>query len=177
MPSGLGVGIALGLLVGVLVGALGALGVVHAQQPDQAAEFITDQRLAAYRAYAEQVASTNNVVDQALATARRQQDEDDGSPPDPTGATDAALELAQSRLNDRTRDVDVLASDPVREAYDANHRAQDDVLVATRSLFADGTIPSTDDIDAVETQVLGVRRLQPPATLVQVVSQEVAASR
>lgn len=168
----------LGVLLGALLGALGTLAVVHAQQPDKAAAFLTEQRLAAYRAYAEQVASTNDVVDQAMASAERKRldlEIGEGSPIDPTGATPQALDLAQSRLDARTRDVEILASRPVREAYDANRRAQDDVITATRALFADSIVPSVADLDAVETKVLAARRVQAPATLVAVVSQELAA--
>lgn len=167
------------LLIGATLGAVTVLVVTQPRQPDPAAQFVTDQRLAAYRAYSDEVLRANDVVDQAMAAVavQRLDVEDDGANPDPTGATARALALERSRLTTRLQDIDILASEPVRRAFKDNQRAQDDVLVAVEALFEDGAVPSTEDYTVAERKRLAVRQQQAPATLVPVIRDELSADQ
>ena len=126
-----------GVLVGALLGAMAAFLVVQAQQPDRAAEFMIDQRLKAYQAYADEVATANTLEDKAMAAVVSDLDAEDGDGPDPTGAKPEALAQERLRLDARMRDVDLLGSEPVRTAFRDNHQEQDEAwLLCSRCTTA-----------------------------------------
>ena len=83
--------LAIGILVGALLGAMTVFLVVQAQRPDRAVEFMIDQRLKAYQAYADEVATANDLEDKAMAAVVPDLDAEDGDGPDPTGAKPEAL--------------------------------------------------------------------------------------
>lgn len=167
----------IGLLVGALLGAVAVFLVVQAQRPDRAAEFMIDQRLKAYQAYADEVATANDLEDAAMAAVVPDLDAEDGEGPNPTGAKPRALAQERLRLDARMRDVDLLGSEPVRTAFRDNHQEQDQVLVAVLSLYDGDDAPTTDDYRAVQRTILGVRSKQTPATLVLVIRDELAAGQ
>lgn len=167
----------IGVLLGAVLGAVTAYVVVQSQRPDRAAEFMIDQRLRAYRAYADEVATANLLEDKAMAAVVPDLDAEDGEGPDPTGAKPAALAQERLRLDARMRDIDLLGSEPVRAAFRDNHQEQDEALAAVLSLYDSDDPPTTDDYRAVQKRVLGVRGKQAPATLVLVVRDELAADR
>ena len=167
----------IGVLVGALLGAMTAFIVVQSQRPDRAAEFMIDQRLEAYQAYADEVATANALEDKAMAGVVPDLDAEDGEGPDPTGAKPEALAQERLRLDARMRDVDLLGSEPVRTAFRDNHQEQDEALVAVLSLYGGDEPPTTDDYRAVQTKITGVRGKQSPATLVLVIRDELAASQ
>jgi len=166
-----------GVLVGALLGAMAAFLVVQAQQPDRAAEFMIDQRLKAYQAYADEVATANTLEDKAMAAVVSDLDAEDGDGPDPTGAKPEALAQERLRLDARMRDVDLLGSEPVRTAFRDNHQEQDEALAAVLSLYDGDDAPTTDDYRAVQRTILEVRGKRAPATLVLVIRDELAADR
>ena len=156
---------------------LTAFVVVQAQRPDRAAEFMIDQRLRAYQAYADEVATANVLEDKAMAAVVPDLDAEDGDGPDPTGAKPEALAQERLRLDARMRDVDLLGSEPVRAAFRDNHQEQDEALAAVLSLYDGEDAPTTDDYRAVQRTIVGVRGKQAPATLVPMIRDELAAGR
>ena len=169
--------LAIGILVGALLGAMTVFLVVQSQRPDRAVEFMIDQRLKAYQAYADEVATANDLEDKAMAAVVPDLDAEDGDGPDLTGAKPEALAQERLRLDARMRDVDLLGSEPVRAAFRDNHQEQDEALAAVLSLYDDEDAPTTDDYRAVQRRIVGVRGKHAPATLVLAVRDELAASQ
>lgn len=167
----------IGVLVGALLGAAAVFLVVQAQRPDRAAEFMIDQRLKAYQAYADEVATANLLEDKAMAAVVPDLDAEDGEGPDPNGTKPEALVQERLRLDARMRDVDLLGSEPVRTAFRDNHQEQDEALAAVLSLYDGDDPPTSDDYRAVQRKILEVRGKQAPATLVPVIRDELAADR
>ncbi|HEY5783970.1 MAG TPA: hypothetical protein VIT65_04265 [Microlunatus sp.] len=165
----------IGVLLGALLGAMAAFVVIQAQRPDRAAEFMIDQRLKAYQAYADEVATANVLEDQAMAAVVPDLDAEDGEGPDPTGAKPecpgpGASSAGRSDVGRRPARQRARARGVSRQPRRAGRGP------GGRALADDGDdAPTTDDYDAVQTKILGVRGKQAPATLV--IRDELAAGQ